>query len=384
MMGLWGSRFMGKRIKTLDELKDSRILFEKNPPVFGYMLILSMAVFLIIILIWSIRTPKVYTMQAHGIVTNEAANYVMCTYAGEIADCKLEEGMLVDKGDILFSIKSIDYDLQEKQLLLSKEIYEKRISQYELLVQAIKDDTNYFDESNPSDELYYSIYEAYKSRITQNILDTSAYSDYGYTDEQIEAEIAKNQGKISEIYYEAIEVAQSAIVEAENQIAIIDAQLVAISSGKNEYVVRATASGELHLIGNYKNGMIIQPATIVANITPQNSEPIIEAYVSTSDMARMHEGDAVQIVIDGLSQNVYGSISGIVKQIDSNVTIRESEEGSLSQAFKILIKMDTDYLVSQSGEKIDIANGMTAVARISYDKVTYFNYVLEKLGFKTK
>lgn len=375
---------MGKRIKTLDELKDSRILFEKNPPVFGYMLILSMAVFLIIILIWSIRTPKVYTMQAHGIVTNEAANYVMCTYAGEIADCKLEEGMLVDKGDILFSIKSIDYDLQEKQLLLSKEIYEKRISQYELLVQAIKDDTNYFDESNPSDELYYSIYEAYKSRITQNILDTSAYSDYGYTDEQIEAEIAKNQGKISEIYYEAIEVAQSAIVEAENQIAIIDAQLVAISSGKNEYVVRATASGELHLIGNYKNGMIIQPATIVANITPQNSEPIIEAYVSTSDMARMHEGDAVQIVIDGLSQNVYGSISGIVKQIDSNVTIRESEEGSLSQAFKILIKMDTDYLVSQSGEKIDIANGMTAVARISYDKVTYFNYVLEKLGFKTK
>ena len=37
----------------------------------------------------------------------------------------------------------------------------------------------------------------------------------------------------------------------------------------------------------------------------------------TSDMARMHEGDRVQVVMDGLSQNVYGTISGSVSRIDS-------------------------------------------------------------------
>lgn len=41
-------------------------------------------------------------------------------------------------------------------------------------------------------------------------------------------------------------------------------------------------------------------------------------------------------------------------------------------------------MVSQSGDKVNITNGMTAVARIQYDKVTYFNYILEKLGFKAK
>lgn len=69
---------------------------------------------------------------------------------------------------------------------------------------------------------------------------------------------------------------------------------------------------------------------------------ILEAFVSTSDMARLHVGDEVQIVIDGLAQNVYGTISGVVKQIDSNVSSREGKEGkegSVNQVFKILVFM---------------------------------------------
>ena len=91
-------------------------------------------------------------------------------------------------------------------------------------------------------------------------------------------------------------------------------------------------------------------------------------------------GDKVQIVVDGLSQNVYGTLRGTVKSIDSNVTTRQLGDGSTAEVFKIIVSMDNDYLISQSGEKIDIVNGMTVVSRISYDKVSYFNYVLDKLG----
>ena len=130
--------------------------------------------------------------------------------------------------------------------------------------------------------------------------------------------------------------------------------------------------------------MVVQTTTTVATITPVNAEAVIEAYVSTADMARMKEGDTVQIVVDGLSQSVYGTIKGTVMQIDSDVTNRQAENGSTSQLFRVLIRMDSDYMVDQSGDKVDIANGMTVVARIQYDKVTYFNYVLEKLGFKVR
>lgn len=167
------------------------------------------------------------------------------------------------------------------------------------------------------------------------------------------------------------------------QIKSIDAQLAAVSGGQDSYEVKATASGVLHMLGNYKSGMVVQTTTTVATITPENSQRYLEAYVSTSDMARMHEGDRVQVVMDGLSQNVYGTISGSVSRIDRNVTTQEGQDGATSRAFKVMIVLDQDYVLSREGDKVDVTNGMTAAARIQYDKVTYFNYVLEKLGIKT-
>lgn len=375
---------MTKSIKSISQLKDSQIMFDKQFPAFGYMLILIIVAFFGAAVIWSIKTPKVYTIQAQGTVTNIDSNYVMCTYTGEIDNCNMTEGGLVQEGDVLFTVKSTDYDLQEEQLIATRETYEKQIAQYELLVQSIKDDTNYFNPSNTADELYYSSYEAYKSQIAQNTLDTSTYKAYGYTDEQIENELIKNQGKISEIYYSAIQETENAISEAELQIASIDSQLSAIKSGQSAYEVKAATSGVLHLLGNYKKGMVVQTTTTIATITPENSERVIEAYVSTADMARMNANDPVQIVIDGLSQNVYGTITGAVKQIDSNVTTQQDADGATTQVFRVLINMDNDYVVSRTGDKVNIVNGMTGVARIQYDKVTYFNYVLEKLGFKVR
>lgn len=375
---------MKKRIQTLEQLKDSRLMFDKQIPAFGYMLIVIVGVFLVGAVVWSMNTPKVYTIQAQGTVTNTDASYVMCTYTGEIETSCMEEGKLVEVGDTLFTIKSTDYNLQKVQLEDSRLAYEKQISQYQKLVKSIKDNVNYFDSANPEDELYYSTFETYKAKVEQSVLDTSMYEAYGYSQDQIEAEIVKNQGKISEIYYSALQAAESAIQEAELQIASIDAQLSAISSGQDAYVVKASTSGVLHMVADYKPGMVVQTTTTVATITPEKGERVIEAYVSTADMARMHEGDEVQIVVDGLSQSVYGTISGTVRQIDSNVTTQQGQDGATMQVFRVLIDMDTDYMISQTGDKVDVVNGMTAVARVQYDKVTYFHYVLEKLGFKVK
>lgn len=98
---------MSRSVKSLDEIRESRILFDKNPPAFGYILITVVAVFLIVAVVWSIKTPKVYTIQAQGTVTNDESNYVMCSYTGEILDSNMEEGALVEAGDVLFTIKAL-------------------------------------------------------------------------------------------------------------------------------------------------------------------------------------------------------------------------------------------------------------------------------------
>lgn len=371
---------MSKKIRTLDELRDSRLLFDKTIPPFGYFLILIVTIFLAGVIIWSTYAVKPYMITATGTVTSTESNYVMPSFTGEILESHMQEGMLVDKGDLLFTVKSTDYDLQEEQLASNREAYVTQKEQYEKLVKSIKDNKNYFDGANPEDSLYYSTYEVYQSQVRQSTVDTSTYKSYGYSDEQIQNELLKNEGKVTELYYSAIQSAENSISECELQIASIDSQLSAIGSGQSSYGVRASGSGVLHMLADYKPGMVVQTASAVATITPENAGTIIEAYVSTADMARMKEGDHVDLTVDGLNQSIYGTIEGTVIQIDSNVTSMDGENGSTTQVFKIKVQPESNYVISRSGDKVNLANGMTVQARIEYDKVTYFHYVLEKVG----
>ncbi|MEA5137348.1 MAG: HlyD family efflux transporter periplasmic adaptor subunit [Candidatus Fimivivens sp.] len=372
---------MSKSVKTLDELRDSRILYDKKVPPFGYIIVLIVLALLVGVVIWSLSAPKVYVIKANGTVTNADANYVMSAYTGSIINSRMVEGMLVTAGEELFTVRSADYDLQVQQLKETRTAYEDKKSQYEKLVRSIQDNTNYFNAASADDTLYYSAYETYQAQVAQNSIDTSTYKSYGYTDEQIAAAVAKNSAKITEVYYTAIQSAENSISECEIQLASIDAQLSALENGQTAYTMTAPVSGTLHLLADYKTGMVAQTGSAIASITPENEDALIEAYVSTADRARMHEGDTVEIAVSGLTQTVYGTISGTVAQIDSNVTTQESGDET-SSVFKVKIHPDSTYLVSRDGEQVTLSNGLSVEARIQYDKVTYFNYVIEKLGFK--
>ena len=87
---------MTGQIRTLDQLKDSRLMFDKKVPAFGYLLLLIVSAFLAGAVIWSMYTPKAYMITAQGTVTSEDANYVMSGYTGEIGACHMKEGMLVE------------------------------------------------------------------------------------------------------------------------------------------------------------------------------------------------------------------------------------------------------------------------------------------------
>lgn len=371
---------MKKQIKTMEQLRDSRLMFDKKLPSFGYALIIIITLSLIAITVWSVFSYKNYIIVSQGIVTSNESNYVMTAYSGIIDNSYMYEGKVVNEGDVLFTVKSTDYNLQEEQLLYSKEIYEDKIEKLNLLVKSIKEDKNYFDSSNVDDVFYYSSYENYKAQIAQNTIDEDAYKAYGYSDELIEQEVQKNEAKISEIYHSTLKNIETSIEDINTQIVAIDAQLLAINKGKAEYSVKANNSGVLHMMADYKEGMVVQAGNAIASITPENSDIIVEAYISTADRARIKESDTVKLAVDGLMQSVYGNISGVVVSIDRDVTSMEGSNGQSNNVFKIKIKPNNSYVISGSGDKVNLSNGMSVEARITYDKVTYFQYLTEKLG----
>lgn len=370
-----------KAIKNMADLKDSRLLYEKDLPPFGYILIAVTAILLIAVVIWSVKTPKTYVVKSQGLIESTNKNYIMSAYTGEVKEIFIREGSFVDEGDTLFTIKSTDLDLQEEQVIGQIEVYTENISQLKKLERSIMDGTNYFDITKDSDRQYYNQYEAYMSQIAQNDIDTSTYKSYGYSDAQIEVELEKNNAKITEIYYSTLKSIDESIMQYENEIEKLQVQNDAIANGQAEYQVIANASGIVHMTTEYKEGMVVQAGSAIGSIANENDEYIVTAYLDLSDRPRVSIGDEVSIEVSGLAQSVYGNLKGELLSIDNDIS--SSQDGERTY-FKSRIRIATPYLISEKGNKVNISNGMSVEARIIYDKLSYFDYFLESIGLLTR
>lgn len=370
-----------KSIKNMAELKDSQLLYEKDLPPFGYIIVALTAILLIVVVIWSVNTPKTYVVKSQGTVESTNKNYIMSAYTGEINQMNISEGSFVEEGDVLFTVKSTDLDLQKEQITGQVDVYTENIEQLKKLEKSVMDGKNYFDVTKENDRQYYNQYEAYMSQIKQNDLDTSTYKSYGYTDAQIEAELEKNSAKISEIYYSTLKTINESIMQYENEIDKLNIQNEAIINGQSEYQILANTSGIVHMINDYKEGMVVQAASAIGSIANENDEYVITAYLSVSDKPRVSLGDDVNIEVVGLAQNTYGNLKGKLMSIDNDVTA--SQDGK-ETFFKSKIAVDTPYLISSKGNKVNISNGMAVEARIIYDELSYFDYFLESIGILTR
>ena len=366
---------MTTTIRDINELQDRRIMMEKKLPPFGYALILLTAALILFLVVWSTKNYRTYVSQSSGSVQAANKTYIMSSYSGSITELNIAEGTYVNEGDLIAHIKSTDLDMQQDSLQSQLDIYKKQKSQYEKLVKSIQDDKNYFSETDIDDQPYYYQYETYKSQVAQKAFDASPYQAAGYSDEQIKALMEQNQSEVEALYYSTLQSISASLTSVQSNIDNLQSQMDALSTGANDYYIYAPTSGVIHMDTPYKVGMVLSAGTPLATVASENSDLEVVAYVTLSDRPLLHVGDPCKIAITGLSEYSYGNLTGTVTSIDSDVTSTES--GSY---YKMTIKPNSTYVVSNSGDKVDLANGMSVTARVEYDKLTYFEYVMEALG----
>lgn len=371
---------MANKVVLLEELRDSRLLYKKDMPKFSYYLLFVIFVFCIIVFVWSINTKKPYIVIAKGTLQCVNKSYVMSEHSGRIYDLKIKEGEIVKHGDVLFKVKSNDVNNQIKQLQTQQKSYESRILKYSMLVESIKKNHNQFSRNNKNDSLYYSQYEEYRARLEQETIDEKTLKGYGYSQKEINKAKEDNKNARRQIRNEAIESAASVQEQYQQEVDNIESQITVLKKTKSTYKVRANISGKIHMLGKYTKGVIVEEGTVIASILDiNNGSAIIDATVTASDRSRIKIGNKVKIAVSGLQENVYGTIKGQVKEIDTDVSADESGQNPY---FKIRIKPEKNNLNSKDGETINLENGMAVECRIIYDKISYFNYFLDAIGVK--
>ena len=84
---------------------------------------------------------------------------------------------------------------------------------------------------------------------------------------------------------------------------------------------------------------------------------------------RIEAGQDCKFTVDGLPRTEYGSVSGKVRSIGSDAIIQNN-----GAFFRIVIEFDADAIEDSKGGMVNLVNGMTVRAWITYEKMTYLKY----------
>lgn len=369
------------KVYNLNEITDSRVLYDKKPPAFMKYIIVILVLLLGLSIIWANKSIKAYIVKGNGLVVSENKSYIMVKTSGEIKEVLVKEGSYVSEGDVLFLIDSLESDIQVQQLETEISTVTKRIELLKRAEENARKESNDFDKNNElENEFYNKLKAAYSGRKEFDVNENSLRV-LGYNDQEIEEYKNAQKNKTEEHYYNVIAEFITERNQYEEQLVKLESQKEALDKNREKYYVTAKKSGVVHLDSSLTKGMVLQGGTLVGSITGKDEEMIVETMVTSTDRPRIHLGDEVSLVVGGLNQVEYGTVSGSVISIDEDATI-DSEKGTTS--FKVKVKPEQTYLEDSKGERVNLTIGMVTETRVKYEKITYMNYFLEMIGYKFK
>lgn len=412
------------------ELKDSRIFFDKKPPIFLTVFIIFI-LFVIIMALWiSSWMSKSYIVEASGTITTSDNMYVSSLSDGLLVSLVADEGTYVHQGDVLFQLSSgsngVQHDAIQKQID-DAHAKTKAIDKY---INSLNKAKNYMSNSGIEQEYYekvryyltvlndentanennqktLSLKQTKKTQkeqeiqaIKNQISNLTASDEDLLKKEDLETNLETKKSELESLMQEIDQLKESSSSQAEqtkiqliseagssrtalqSSLVELQGQLSAYQSQDALTVVKASNEGYIHYLTTLKEGVNIQKGQTVAEIsTNDDSQMIVEAYIQASDISKVKVQDDVKVAIEGVSVQKYGTLSGKLNSIDSGTLTQETENGNMI-LYKCLVSLDEKELKSTNGTSIDVIKSMPVTARIVYEKETYLDWLLDLLSFK--
>ena len=161
------------KLYSKNELTHSRIFFDKQPPMFLTIFILSVLLLVgLFFFVTSILT-RTYVVSAQGLVTTEDLTFVGSFTDGVVVNLIHPEGSFVEVGDVIFTVSSGAEGLQYQTLVEQLEHQVEILEVMDLFDQSIEERINHMTNSGIQQE-YYARIEHYLLAIQNEDANTDA------------------------------------------------------------------------------------------------------------------------------------------------------------------------------------------------------------------
>lgn len=185
-------------ILDMNEMSDSKEVYESRPHPFFVIFIYMLLFMLTIAIIWAAWFKLDVVVKGTGLVSSkDAASVVTNTYSGAITECYITDGQEVSKGDILYAVEATDLNLQMDTYTEQQTEVSNRIEMMEAYLTWLSDSTK--DISVYAANPYFSEYAARQQVV--KLQTELAQTEYDSQKEAYDAKLAAGSSMIE--YYES-------------------------------------------------------------------------------------------------------------------------------------------------------------------------------------
>lgn len=124
-------------------------------------------------------------------------------------------------------------------------------------------------------------------------------------------------------------------------------------------------------------GGVVKPGEIIMQILPTSSDLIVEAKVSTADIAYIKKGQEASVKLDAYDYSIFGAMNATVNYI-SPVTLMEQTSKGEEPYYRVLIVINDSEFKGRQNE-IVIKPGMTASVDIKARERTVLSYLTKPI-----
>ncbi|WP_020411380.1 HlyD family efflux transporter periplasmic adaptor subunit [Microbulbifer variabilis] len=353
---------------------------------------------IIALFIWSYLARVDEVSSGSGkVVPTSRAQIIQSLDGGILAQLKVSEGDIVEKGQVLAQLDptKVRSNMDEssaryraalaKVARLSAEVNQTPLRFPEELVgyeELQAKERKLFDIRKQG--LLESVRGSKESLelVRRELTMTSSLVDSGAASS---VDVLKLRRQKAELETKIRELNSQYMVRAREELAKVSAEVEVLASvleGRSDTLVRLThrspVRGIVKAIEITTIGGVIPPNGKLMEIVPLDDQLLIEAKISPRDIAFIHPGQLAKVKITAYDYAIYGGLSGEVTMISPD-TIQD-EVAPNEFYYKVFILTTSDSLENGVGKKFSIVPGMIASVDIKTGSKTIFDYLMKPIS----
>jgi adhesin transport system membrane fusion protein len=365
-------------------------------PRFRLSLILVMAVMFAVFVAWAAWFEIDQTVRAQGsIVTTARTQIIQAADGGVLAEILVQEGQEVKAGQRLAMLE------RDRSSAAFEESRSKVAALQSALIRARAESTG-IQPTFPDELKAYPDFVLAQQRLFAQKRETLRAAADALQDA---LKLARQELEMNQALLNSGDVSRVEVMRALRQVGDLEARL---SELKNKYEQEARTevarledelSSQRHRLEERRSvlehtdmsapvagivkylrvntvGGVLRAGDELMQISPTESEMLIEARINPADIGQLDLGLPVQVKLDAFDYSVYGMLTGTLTYISSDTLVEQGANGQSTTYYRARIQLDRKQ-TNPMLAKVELKPGMTSTIDIKTKTRSVLRYLIK-------